>query len=267
MRGFTTFEDRIHASTGGIKLDTERPELAWVPRDGSMYNRGVELYTSLINEPWGVEGPGFDIAKFKGKKLLDLGSGVYESFGLDARKDGVDVVSVNPALALPEHRHALLDTNHAQEREQPRLRAFMRGMRTVLKDIRPGNMTVASFAQALPFRADTFDGVVSVYGAPYYMHSSIEYSKDPKIQKLRATEEVAKAFSEIVRVLKPGATAYLVDGWLKEGFVRVSDGGAVDTALQTLDGATYRVFEQEVDSIFGQNGLRRRTICITKNKD
>ena len=108
-----------------------------------------------------------------GSFVLDLGSGLGESFALGAQKRGIDVVSVNPKLSEEELRRKTesavsLDTSYRRK-------------------------AIAALAQGLPFKDNCFDSVISLYAVPVYL----------------LHDEYEGVFREIIRVLKPGGRAFL----------------------------------------------------------
>lgn len=268
-------ESRILQSTGGVEPSANEHVNSGIrPRRGNLYNRSLAGYERAINNGFGEEGPCFRIEDWKGKSVLDLGSGAYESFGVNARKDGVRVVSVNPALAEEDHRRLLLEDNRMSpdDRKHKFGRRVIRTVRTLVHDIRPGNMTVAAEAQALPFCDEAFDGVVSVYGVPHYLYPMARADSDAKKLALytddkrqESVEEIRQALSEIARVLKPGGKAYLVDDHRlpgqAEGITTYSapDGSELVEAVDDLKSVDYRIFKSIVES----RDQDRRGVCRT----
>lgn len=108
-----------------------------------------------------------------GNLVLDLGSGVSELFARKAQKRGIGVVTVNPKLSKEQAR-----TTSSEAMKE---------------DASYERKAVAALAQALPFKDNCFDSVVSVYAVPYYL----------------APSDLSTVFKEIVRVLKPGGKAFL----------------------------------------------------------
>jgi ubiquinone/menaquinone biosynthesis C-methylase UbiE len=113
-------------------------------------------------------------AELRGKKILDIGSSRHAKFAREAESKDIEVISLNPELAIEKVglKRAIKET------------AEQKGL--------PG---VAALAQELPFPDNTFDLEVSLYGVPGYL---------PKF-----VSEYQLAFQEIIRTLKPGGEAKL----------------------------------------------------------
>ena len=121
---------------------------------------------------------GISIEELKGKLVLDIGSGPEEIFSKEAKREGVDVVSLSPEL------------KHEDIREITKgnfLDIFRKG--------RWQKKSVAGIVQELPFENETFDVEVSLYGGMHYL---------PYLES-----EYRLAFKEIIRTLKSGGKAYL----------------------------------------------------------
>lgn len=117
----------------------------------------------------------FPTEKYFGGKVLDIGAGYGERFNIEAASEGVEVISLNPELkreGAREMREEIMESKHADLAE-----------------------SIAGLAQELPFKNGTFDGVTSLCGVPRYLERSLA--------------EYRQAFSEIMRVLKPGGQAYI----------------------------------------------------------
>lgn len=108
-----------------------------------------------------------------GSLVLDLGSGKSELFAREAQRKGINVVAVNPKLG--EEKARKISSEEIKEDDSYERKA------------------VAALAQALPFRDNCFDSVVSVVAVPSYV--------DPN--------DLPTVFKEILRVLKPGGKAFL----------------------------------------------------------
>jgi len=104
--------------------------------------------------------------------VLDLGSGISELFSREAQKKGINVISVNPKLSEKIYRSTSAP---------------------IEKDTSYERRVVAALAQALPFKNNCFDCVVSVYAVPFYVDST----------------DLPIVFQEILRILKPGGRAFL----------------------------------------------------------
>jgi SAM-dependent methyltransferase len=124
--------------------------------------------TGYTDSPYEYYARVFDLPQKAGQLILDLGSGVQNSFGNDPQNHVHTVVSLNPRLAFSSPREELLETE-------------------------PGNntMAVAGLAQTLPFKTGTFDKIYSAYAVPHHVPAA----------------ERPKAYSEVLRILKLGGTA------------------------------------------------------------
>jgi SAM-dependent methyltransferase len=238
-------------------------------------------YSHYLSSP---ESP-FNLEAWRGKTLLDIGSGGEARFATDAAKQGVKVISLNPALALLENRLALdvaieeVNNRWQQERQQTKQvyeERYGRILGSLVckffqRDL-PDVITAPSFAglaQDMPFENEIFDGVVSVYAVPYYLHDIRgEYT-----EQTRSNDKVLirSAFSEILRVMKPGGSALLYDRHLrpdgnyeetvKRRVYSQSDGTEVEELLAELN-------EQGIDTQTHHSlstlGLVGRLITIHK---
>ena len=223
----------------------------------------------------------FILDEWKGKTLLDIGSGAYESFGTDARLDGVNVISVNPALAIDIHRHLLKEDNRWTPDSKIKRsigQKAMRSLRAATQNIEPGDKTVAAMGQQLPFKDEAFDGAVSVFGIPHYLYQVPEmHSDEDKLQsytsenRQASVEEIRKALDEVVRVLKPGGKAYLVDNYRDTdqttgiSHYAAADGSELIEALSQVDGITHEIFTRYIEQIESSSKAAViRTTVITK---
>lgn len=270
----------IGASTGALRKDYLDRSL--YPSDENMYNRSLTGYVEAINQDYGEKGPRFDIHDWTGKRMLDIGSGAYESFALDARHEGVQVYSVNPALVSEKHRFVLTHNNRWKPDKEIK-RTFgqkvMRTMRNVAFDVNPGDLTVAGLGQELPFRDNTFDGLVSVFGVPHYLVQAEATTDDDKKIELftpgvrsATVREIEQVMSEIARVLKPGGKAYLVDSYRAKGQTlnilgpSAADGTELIDALESTSQLTYEAFTKpvKINQQFRQLEGIVRTTVLTK---
>lgn len=265
-------------STGGVRLDgTRHDNYGIVPRAEHIYNRGIDAYTNRINKDG---GPHFSIENYRGKRLLDIGSGAYERFAQEAKEYGVTTFNVNPSLSEESHREMLLHNNRLPvpvESLRKRLRkSFMRGVGKALRDVAPGDLTVAALGQQLPFKDESFDCITSIYGVPYYLYADW-YKQDEEDtdtytdeQRSETIKNVSSALNEIIRTLKPGGEAFLVDLHREKGSIgdsasyTHSDGSEIIEVLDSLEGIDYQVAEDSVvGGPFNAPGVER-TIRICK---
>ncbi|HMS92338.1 MAG TPA: class I SAM-dependent methyltransferase [Candidatus Saccharibacteria bacterium] len=133
-----------------------------------------------------------DLSQLKGK-VLDIGSGINETFSKEAAGHGVDVVSLNPNL-IGEYNRILIKTQ-SEYGTEPSATEWLA-------------QSVAGLAQELPFADNSFDTVISSAVFPVYIENENE-----RLQIL----------AEISRVLKPGGKAYLspVPSFMLEEFESV----------------------------------------------
>lgn len=117
---------------------------------------------------------GFRPEDLRGKLILDVGSGIKESFSRDAAKYGAKVVSMSPQL------------KHLWSRK--RLTGW------IFKNRDWQRRSVGARAQSLPFKDDIFYIETASFSVPYYI-----INKDIKLLALQ----------EMVRVLKPGGRIYM----------------------------------------------------------
>lgn len=153
-----------------------------------------------------VNALGLELDKLKGKLVLDIGAGQFLKFAREASADhGVQVISINPELAFSTGKFfELSKAEAAAEKEEDPQREESIGphldkvvdmnaglLRRYAKE--SGQPAVAAYVQELPFADKSFDCEVSLNGVPGYL---------PEFQ-----EEYDKAFSEVIRTLKPGGEA------------------------------------------------------------
>lgn len=128
---------------------------------------------------------GLDIEGLRGKTVLDLGAGETEKFARGAIEQGINVVSVSPMFQEEANREIL--------KEQ--VPGFWEKWKARFREKLATKDSVAALAQELPFKDNSFDAIVSLYGIPHHLPDD--------------RGEVYKAYGEIIRVLKSGGTAYL----------------------------------------------------------
>jgi len=118
---------------------------------------------------------GIDLDSLKGKTVLNIGGGPTGKFEKEARKKGVNMISISP-----DYKWGVSDTMKKQ--------GFLENQTT----------QVAARVQELPFPDETFDCELALYSVPMYL---------PPIE-----EEYIKYLKEITRTLKHGGTAYIYPG-------------------------------------------------------
>jgi len=138
-----------------------------------VFERGIERYEKLLGLP---------TQEMKGQLVLDIGSGPEEVFSKEAKKKGFKVVSLSPELKYEDIRKStkgnffvFLHKGFGKGKWQKR--------------------SAGGITQELPFKNETFDTEVSLYGGIHYL----PYLKS----------EYRMAFGEILRTLKHGGKAYL----------------------------------------------------------
>ncbi|HUQ85712.1 MAG TPA: class I SAM-dependent methyltransferase [Candidatus Limnocylindrales bacterium] len=124
----------------------------------------------------------FPTEEYKGKTVLDIGSGKELKFARQAAKKGVKVISINPELRSPDIRRNL---GHPLKR---------RVLNKIYHTPQPDERTVAAVGQDLPIRDNSIDAITAVESVPRY---------------LKEEEDIRNAFTEMIRVLKPGGIAYV----------------------------------------------------------
>ena len=139
-----------------------------------------------------------DESELVGKRVLDVGSGLLMRFAREAKAKGISVVSLNPEFT---------DKFVRQEAEQ--YDAYGRKLRFWQKWRNKLPPRVVGIAQYLPFTNDSFDVVTGFLSVPLYLPPE--------------KEEIAKAFNEMMRVLKPGGNmnfVYWPDAGEKERYIQ-----------------------------------------------
>ncbi len=133
--------------------------------DGPSSDRHLQDYEETL---------GIHREDLRDRKILDLGSGLFESLGKDLEREGIttNVVSLNPDLA-----------------QDSLLRSF--------RDPNSERSAVAALAQQLPFKNESFDLVVGLESVTRYVDPGTHLG------------DAKKWASEIVRVLKYGGEARL----------------------------------------------------------
>lgn len=188
------------------------------------YNRGLSQYESGINELSSTGESLFKIEDWTGKVMLDIGSGGYDKAGMEARRAGVQVISLNPALRKQESRDMLAEGVHMNNQRAQDTERDIWARQNFIKRFftRPATAaemqsdSVAALGQALPLRDGSVDVVVSMYGVPHYLHHHMfgpEASQDTPETRAQDIALITTTFKEIERVLKPGGKAFLKDSY------------------------------------------------------
>jgi ubiquinone/menaquinone biosynthesis C-methylase UbiE len=138
-------------------------------------NRPKYQQVCVTDRPWDQysERMGTNFAFLRGNRVLDIGAGKEASFGVAALNKGIDLFSLNPYWA--RNRDHLKRNGH----------------------------NVAGLAQALPFRSESFDAVLSMWCVPLWL--------------MNDEKEYTDTFSEVHRVLKPDGIGLFYpvrDEWL-----------------------------------------------------
>lgn len=141
------------------------------------------------------EDLGLKLDDLKGKKILDIGSGLNQ-LANELKPLGIDITSLDPFYGLSrEEREAIYKRGYEDGPEK--LKEFLDQLES--KD--SSSSLVAGRSEALPFNDESFDLAISHYGSPFY-------AKD--------ADKIKKFFFELNRVLKSGGEARLYPTWLKE---------------------------------------------------
>lgn len=165
-------------------------------------NRSYEDYLLVLNKM------GFDPSSQVGKKILDLGSGI-SSFGPTLRKMDADVYLVDIAfmpkfgednqIEIPRDALTSMDRPHITSDGSPmtnyELVAQWMKARPTFKQLFEEGRLVGSSVTDLPFSQQSVDTIVSFGSLWQVEHESFQ-----------------RALVEILRALKMGGKAYLVDG-------------------------------------------------------
>lgn len=138
--------------------------------DSAITDREIQYYRLYL---------GLDLSAMKGKKVLDIGSGINETFSKDAAHFGIEVVSMAPHLKeLPKAPY---------ERNQ-----FFKNWQ---------ENSVAGRAQQQPFADNSFDFEVALYSVPLYLPENNKGTTNKT--------ELMRFLKEIVRTLKSGGKAII----------------------------------------------------------
>lgn len=130
-------------------------------RESSLTEHDLHIYEKIF---------GIDVSQWKGKLVLDIGSGINEQFSKEAAQKGVKVIS----MRVPEDIEGTQIDKKFFENWQKKS-VFARG-------------------QQMPYEGNSFDREVALNSVPFYL---------PLI-----LEEYKIFFSEVIRTLKPGGQAF-----------------------------------------------------------
>ena len=162
-------------------MSLERPLIPQKKPQKQVSNSWVLDTTQAMRKPGGrdltdyKEFLGFNEKELEGKTVLDLGSGSQEKLTRDLREAGIkaNVVSLNPDYTIPKYRKIINRQEDCQKK------------------------SIASVAQALPFKDSSFDLILGLESITMY---------EDALEKPLNAEAWSK---EIARVLKPGGEARL----------------------------------------------------------
>lgn len=132
--------------TGGDENLEERRKRAYEGSIGpsiTPFERGVAKYERWL---------GITMEELEGKRVLDIGSGPEEVFSKEAKKRGVEIISLSPELKYEDIREIT---------KGGFMDIFTKGCWQ--------KKSVASIVQELPFTDETFDVEVSSYGGIHYL--------------------------------------------------------------------------------------------------
>lgn len=124
-------------------------------------DRSIEEYKQTL---------GITEKDLRGKKVLDIGSGIAERFAKEAKMIDADVYSINPSLKEESGRQALVEDNKNWTHK-----------------------SVAARGQNLPFKENMFDTVIALFSVSYYV----------------SYEDFIIVLKGVMRILKPGGTFFV----------------------------------------------------------
>ncbi|MDO8523110.1 MAG: methyltransferase domain-containing protein [bacterium] len=160
---------------------------------------------------------GLSIDDLRGKKILDIGSGLNQ-LANELKEDNLDITSLDPLYALSaEEREALYEDYEDGSEELQKLLHQ-------LKSENRSSKLVAGRSDALPFANDSFDLIISHYGSPFYAEDA---------------EKVTQFFSELNRVLRSGGEARIYPTWLRNSDIKKS--AAVKKCLKDLEEGGFHI--------------------------
>jgi len=142
------------------------------------------------------EDLGVSLEFLKGKKILDIGSGLNQ-FAQDLKQENLDITSLDMFYTLTsEQREEVFSELSPEDSE-----AIKKNLdRMVAED--KGSHLVGGRAESLPFIDGAFDVVLAEYSMPHYAESR---------------KNVQDFFFEVVRVLKSGGEARIYPMFIRPG--------------------------------------------------
>lgn len=142
------------------------------------------------------EDLGISLEVLKGKKVLDIGSGLNQ-FAQDLKQENLDLTSIDMFYTLtPEERKEVFCELSPESSETVKKSLD----RMVAKD--KDSHLVGGRAESLPFLDEMFDVVLAEYSMPHYAESR---------------KSMRNFFFEVTRVLKPGGEAHIYPMWIRPG--------------------------------------------------
>ncbi|MBU0612604.1 class I SAM-dependent methyltransferase [Patescibacteria group bacterium] len=141
-----------------------------------------------------LEDFGLTLKDLRGKKILDIGSGLNE-FANDLRDENLDITSIDPFYGLSKEEQEELYKNGYEDGEER--------LTELLDKLKSGNRSsklVAGRSEDMPFASGSFDLVISHYGLPFYAEDG---------------EKLKQFFLELSRILNEGGEAKLYPSYIK----------------------------------------------------
>ena len=148
-----------------MRSETQHKEWQVKEKESALTDRDSRYYRAAL---------GFNPEEFRGKTILDVGSGKKEEFSKEAEVlYDIKVFSVNPQL------------------KDWKTRKKLQGW--IFRDPEWQKRSIAARGQELPFDDESFDAITSLYAITFWVES----------------EDRHEAIREMIRVLKPGGRIYL----------------------------------------------------------
>lgn len=158
-----------------------------------------------------VEDLGLNVNDLRGKKILDIGSGLNQ-LANELKGEGLDIVSLDPFYALSRNeRESVYERGYEDGPEK------LKELLDKLESSNPASQLVAGRSETLPFADESFDFIISHYGSPFYAEN---------------TEQIEFFFLELSRVLKRGGESRIYPTWLKHSSIETN--AALKNALANL---------------------------------